>query len=45
MIAVIGKQEQENKQVAIRRLGTTDQEVLSVEQLIAVVKEENEKYL
>ncbi|MFA1689188.1 threonine--tRNA ligase [Candidatus Rickettsia barbariae] len=45
MIAVIGKQEQANKQVAIRRLGTTDQEVLSVEQLIAVVKEENEKYL
>ncbi|WP_017443256.1 threonine--tRNA ligase [Rickettsia gravesii] len=45
MIAVIGKQEQENKQVAIRRLGTTDQEVLSVEQLIAVVKGENEKYL
>ncbi|ACR47224.1 threonyl-tRNA synthetase [Rickettsia peacockii str. Rustic] len=45
MIAVIGKQEQKNKQVAIRRLGTTDQEVLSVEQLIAVVKEENEKYL
>ncbi|AFB25924.1 MULTISPECIES: threonine--tRNA ligase [spotted fever group] len=45
MIAVIGKQEQENKQVAIRRLGTTAQEVLSVEQLIAVVKEENEKYL
>ncbi|WP_064429459.1 threonine--tRNA ligase [Rickettsia sp. Tenjiku01] len=45
MIAVIGKQEQENKQVALRRLGTTDQEVLSVEQLIAVVKEENEKYL
>ncbi|AXU07113.1 threonine--tRNA ligase [Rickettsia japonica] len=45
MIAVIGKQEQENKQVVIRRLGTTDQEVLSVKQLIAVVKEENEKYL
>lgn len=45
MIAVFGKQEQANKQVAIRRLGTTDQEVLSVEQLIAVVKEENEKYL
>ncbi|MEG8230231.1 threonine--tRNA ligase [Candidatus Rickettsia tasmanensis] len=45
VIAVIGKQEQENKQVVIRRLGTTDQEVLSVEQLIAVVKEENEKYL
>lgn len=45
MIAVIGKQEKENKQVTIRRLGTTEQEVLSVEQLIALVKEENEKYL
>lgn len=45
MIAVIGKQEQQNKQVTIRRLGTTEQEVLSVEQLIALVKEENKKYL
>lgn len=45
MIAVIGKQEKENKQVTIRRLGTTEQEVLSVEQLVALVKEENEKYL
>lgn len=45
MIAVIGKQEKENKQVTIRKLGATEQEVLSVEQLIALVKEENEKYL
>ncbi|MEY4464025.1 MAG: Threonyl-tRNA synthetase [Pseudomonadota bacterium] len=45
MIAVIGKQEKENKQVTIRRLGTTDQEVLSVEQLITLIKKENEKYL
>lgn len=45
MIAVIGKQEKENKQVMIRRLGTTEQEVLSIEQLIALVKKENEKYL
>ncbi|MCC8406890.1 MAG: threonine--tRNA ligase [Rickettsia endosymbiont of Sceptobius lativentris] len=45
MIAVIGKQEKENKQVTIRRLGTTEQEVLSIEQLIALVKKENEKYL
>ncbi|WP_341786997.1 threonine--tRNA ligase [Rickettsia endosymbiont of Cantharis rufa] len=45
MIAVIGKQEKENKQVTIRRFGTTEQEVLSVEQLVALVKEENEKYL
>ncbi|AFC71537.1 threonine--tRNA ligase [Rickettsia australis] len=45
MIAVIGKQEQENKQVTIRRLGTTEQEVLSLEQLITLIKEENEKYL
>ena len=45
IIAVIGKQEKENKQVTIRRLGTTEQEVLSIEQLIALVKKENEKYL
>ncbi|KIJ88806.1 threonine--tRNA ligase [Rickettsia asembonensis] len=45
MIAVIGKQEKENKQVTIRGLGTTEQEVLSIEQLIALVKKENEKYL
>ncbi|GAA5252917.1 threonine--tRNA ligase [Candidatus Rickettsia kedanie] len=45
MIAVIGKQEQENKQVTIRRLRTTEQEVLSLEQLITLIKEENEKYL
>lgn len=44
MIAVIGKQEKENKQVTIRRLGTTEQEVLSIEQLITLVKEENSKY-
>ena len=45
MVAVIGKQEKENKQVTIRRLGTTEQEVLSIEQLIALVKEENSRYL
>ncbi|WP_218460032.1 threonine--tRNA ligase [Rickettsia sp. TH2014] len=45
IIAVIGKQEKENKQVTIRRLGTTEQEVLSIEQLIALIKKENEKYL
>lgn len=45
IIAVIGKQEKENKQVTIRKLGTTEQEVLSVEQLIALVKEENIKYI
>lgn len=45
MIAVIGKQEKENKQITIRRLGTTEQEVLSIEQLIELVKEENSKYI
>ncbi|HJD56115.1 MAG TPA: threonine--tRNA ligase [Rickettsia endosymbiont of Pyrocoelia pectoralis] len=45
MIAVIGKQEKENKQVTIRRLGTTEQEVLTIEQLIELIKEENAKYL
>lgn len=45
MIAIIGKQEQENKQVTIRRLGTTEQEVVTVEQLIELIQEENAKYL
>lgn len=45
MIAVIGKQEKENKQVTVRRLGTTNQEVLSIKQLIGLVKKENGKYL
>lgn len=45
MIAVIGKQEKENKQVTIRRLGTTEQEVLSIEQLIEYIREENSKYI
>lgn len=45
IIAIIGKQEKENKQVTIRKLGTTEQEVLSVEQLIELVKAENNKYL
>ena len=45
LIAIIGKKEKENKQVTIRRLGTTDQEVLSVKQLITLIREENSKYL
>jgi len=45
MIAVIGKQEKENNTVTIRRLGTTEQEVLTIEQLIALIRAENEKYL
>ncbi|XVN40421.1 MAG: threonine--tRNA ligase [Rickettsia endosymbiont of Argas persicus] len=45
IIAIIGKQEKENKQVTIRRLGITEQEVLSIEQLITLVKEENSKYI
>ncbi|ABV73198.1 threonyl-tRNA synthetase [Rickettsia canadensis str. McKiel] len=45
LIAIIGKKEKENKQVTIRRLGTTDQQVLSVKQLITLISEENSKYL
>ncbi|HJD62101.1 MAG TPA: threonine--tRNA ligase [Rickettsia endosymbiont of Degeeriella rufa] len=45
MIAVIGKQEKENKQVTIRRLGTTEQEVLSIERVIELIKEESNKYI
>ncbi|ADE29733.1 threonine--tRNA ligase [Rickettsia prowazekii] len=45
IIAVIGKQEQANKQVTIRKLGTIEQEILSIEQLIAMIKKENSNYL
>ncbi|WP_341793970.1 MULTISPECIES: threonine--tRNA ligase [unclassified Rickettsia] len=45
LIAVIGKQEMENNTVTIRKLGVEAQEVLTIEQLVQLVKEENAKYL
>ncbi|WP_342270270.1 threonine--tRNA ligase [Rickettsia endosymbiont of Orchestes rusci] len=45
LIAVIGKQEMENNTVTIRKLGIEAQEVLTIEQLVQLVKEENAKYL
>nr|WP_253307800.1 threonine--tRNA ligase [Rickettsia endosymbiont of Ceutorhynchus assimilis] len=45
LIAVIGKQEMENNTVTIRKLGVEAQEVLTIEQLVQLVKEENGKYL
>ncbi|MCC8369217.1 MAG: threonine--tRNA ligase [Rickettsia endosymbiont of Oxypoda opaca] len=45
LIAVIGKQEMENNTVTIRKLGVEAQEILTIEQLVQLVKEENAKYL
>lgn len=45
LIAVIGKQEMENNTVTIRKLGVEAQEVLTVEQLVQLIKEDNIKYL
>jgi threonyl-tRNA synthetase len=45
LIAVIGKQEKENNSVTIRKLGIEDQETISVQQLIQLIKDENVRYL
>ncbi|MFY9590090.1 threonine--tRNA ligase [Rickettsia endosymbiont of Halotydeus destructor] len=45
LIAVLGKQEMENNTITIRRLGVEAQEVLTIEQLVQLVKDENTKYL
>lgn len=45
IIAVIGKKEQEDGTVTLRKLGSQEQETVSVEDLINVVLKENEKYL
>ncbi len=45
IIAVIGKKEQEDGTVTLRKLGSQEQETVSVEDLISVVLNENEKYL
>ncbi len=45
VIAVIGKQEVANNTVALRRLGSEQQEVVSVQELIELVRTENAKYL
>lgn len=45
IIAVIGKKEQEDGTVTIRKLGSEAQETMKVEELIKLVQEENGKYL
>lgn len=45
IIAVIGKQEAESNTVTLRKLGIEKQEVMSVQDLIKLVQDENAKYL
>ena len=45
IIAVIGKKEQEEGSVTIRRLGSEAQETMKVDELIELVRAENKKYL
>ncbi len=45
LIAVIGKKEIENSSVAIRRLGSDTQENMLIDDLIKMIKIENNKYL
>lgn len=45
IIAVIGKKEQEDGAVTLRRLGSQDQETTLVDELISVVLNENKRYL
>lgn len=45
MIAVIGKKEQENGNAAIRFLGSDDQKIMGLEEIIEAVALENKRYL
>lgn len=45
IIAVVGKQEYANNTVTVRKLGIEKQEVISVQDLIKLVQNENAKYL
>lgn len=45
IIAVIGKKEQEDGTVTLRRLGSQDQETILVDELISIVLNENKRYL
>ena len=45
IIAVIGKKEQEEGTVTLRRLGSQDQETIPVDELVNVVLNENKRYL
>lgn len=45
LIAVIGKQEAEHGKVALRTLGSTEQQLVTVDELIDIIKAENVKFL
>ena len=44
LTAVVGKKEQENGTVAVRFFGSEDQKIMTVEELIEMVNNENKKY-
>jgi threonyl-tRNA synthetase len=45
IIAVVGKQEEAAGTVSIRRLGSENQEVILIEELVAMIRQENNKYI
>jgi len=45
IIAVVGKQEMANNTVTIRQLGSDQQEIISLENLVKLVKDQNARYL
>jgi threonyl-tRNA synthetase len=45
IIAIIGKEEVDNMNLSLRKLGSTETEIMNLEQLIDCVKRENTKYL
>ena len=42
VLAVVGRREAEHRQVALRRLGSDGQEVLALEQVVAMLQQEAE---
>ena len=44
MLAVIGKKEQEDGTVAVRFLGSDDQKIMKLEEIVAMVDAENKRY-
>lgn len=45
IIAIVGKKEEQEGTVTLRYLGSSDQSTVSIDELIAKVKKENDKYL
>lgn len=45
LIAVLGKKEAEEGKIALRFFGSNEQKIVSIDELITLVKDENKKYL